>query len=180
VRRQRVMEGIKVELIDNLIYTLETLSSALSARNKNKALETIALLSQQFTATFGRATRIFLAILFIETLKVHILCEEFEEAQGGASALLGRLKAVNAAIQRASPQAVPTSFDASAEDVLDDVINAETAPGDLLPTAAGGKQQAETAGAGAPEPKNLLAAYPHLKLIPVRPKRRLLALVGCP
>ena len=167
-----------MEAIDNLIYTLEILNSALSIKNQDKALEAISLLSQQFTATFGRATRIFLAILFLETLKVHIRCAEFEEARGGAQALLDRLNAVNAALQRSAAQSAPINHIASAEDALDDVMNAETPPVSLLPLAGAAGRQAETAGTVRLQPGKLLAAYPHIKLIPPRPKRRLLAPVG--
>jgi hypothetical protein len=124
-----------VESMDNLIDTLEILSSALSARDKNKALGAIAPLLQQFTATFGHATHIFLAILFLQTLKVHILCDEFAEASGGALTLLARLKAVNTAIKQSAVQSAPADSDALAEDVLDDVLNAEIAPGSALPPA---------------------------------------------
>jgi hypothetical protein len=170
-----------VESIDNLIHTLEILSSALSARGKDKGLEAITLLVQQFTTTFGHATRIFLAILFLETLKVHILCEEFEEATGGALALLARLRAVNTAIKQSAAQSAPTNLDLWAEDVLDDVMNAETAPGPPLPLArGGGEREAGAAIGGAPKPTSghPFAAYPHIKLIPPGPEPRLLAFVG--
>ena len=127
-----------MESIDSLIHTLEILSSALSARDRDKALEAITLLVEQFTATFARATHIFLAILFLETLKVHILYEEFEEASGGALALLARLRAVNAAIKQSAAQSAPNSSEAFAEDVLDDVMIAEIAPRPAPPLARGG------------------------------------------
>ena len=88
-----------MESIKSLIDTLEMLSSALSARDKDEAFDAITLLLQQFTTTFGHAPHIFLAILFLKTLRVHILSEEFEEAHGGALALLARLRAVKVAIQ---------------------------------------------------------------------------------
>jgi hypothetical protein len=167
-----------VECIDNLIYTLEILSSALSARDRDKALQAITLLVQQFTMTFERATHVFLAILFLETLKVHILFEEFEEASGGALALLARLRAVNTAIKQSAAQSAPTNSDASAEDVLDDVMNAETTPGSPLPEAGGAERKAEKASTGAPKPGNPFAAYLHTKFTPPRPGPRLLAFVG--
>jgi hypothetical protein len=169
-----------VESIDNLIYTLEVLSSALSARDKDKALEAITLLLQQFTMTFGHATRVFLAILFLETLKVHILCDEFEEASSGALALLARLRAVNAAIKQSAAQSAPTNLDLWADDVLDDVMNAETTPGSPLPVVRGAERKAETASTGALKPTsgNPFAAYPHFKFLPPRPESRLLAFVG--
>ncbi|MGD0129361.1 MAG: hypothetical protein ABSF46_28890 [Terriglobia bacterium] len=126
-----------MESIENLIYTLEILSGALSTRDKNKALEAIALLLEQFTATFGHATRVFLAILFLQTLKVHTLYGEFEEASGGATALLARLRAVNKAIKQSAAQSTPTNSDAFREGVLDDVMNADIAPGYALPLARG-------------------------------------------
>ena len=163
-----------MESIDNLIDTLEILCSALSARDKEKALEALTLLSQQFTATFGHATRIFLAILFLETLKVHIRCEEFEEARGGAGALLARLRAVNTAIKQPAAQSAATASGASADDVFDDVMKAETTPRSLLPIAGRVERYAETPGTGAPKPTltNLLATYPHIKLIPPEPRGR--------
>jgi len=124
-----------VESIDKLIYTLEILSSALSTRDKNEAVEAITLLLQQFTATFGRATRIFLAILFFETLKGHILSEEFEEASGGALALLAKLRALNTAAKQSAGEYAPTGSEAFAEEVLDEVIITETAPRPAIPLA---------------------------------------------
>jgi hypothetical protein len=138
-----------VKSIDDLIYTLEILSSALSARDRDKALQAITLLVQQFTMTFGHATRIFLAILFLETLKVHILCDEFEEASGGASALLARLRAANAAIKQPAAQSAPTNVDLWADEVLDDVMNAETTRESLLPEARGLERNAEAVRTGA-------------------------------
>jgi len=129
--------GLTVESIDNLIDTLEILCSALSARDKNKALESIAPLFEQFTAMFGRASRIFLGILFLETLKVHILCEEFEEASGGAGAFLARLRAVNAVLKQSAAQSAPTNSDAYRVDLLDDVMTAEIAPRPALPLSGG-------------------------------------------
>lgn len=122
-----------MQSIDNMISTLEILSGALSARDKNQALEAMTLLLQQFTAAFGHATHIFLAIFFLQTLKAHILCEEFEEASGGALALLARLRAVNMAME----QSAPADSDAFTEGVLDDVMHAEIAPGYALPPARG-------------------------------------------
>jgi hypothetical protein len=171
-------KGLIVESIDNLIHTLKILSSALSAREKGKALQAITLLVQQFMITFEHATHIFLAILFLETLKLHILCEEFDEASGGALALLARLKAVNTAIKQSAAQSAPTDSDASAEDVLDDVMNAETMPGSPLLEARGAERWAETADAGAPKPKNPIAAYPLIKFIRPGPQPLLLAFVG--
>jgi hypothetical protein len=167
-----------VESIDSLIQTLEILSSALSARDKDKAFEAIKLLLQQFTATFGHATHIFLAILFLETLKVHILSEEFEEASGGALALLARLRAVNTAIKQSAAQSASTNSDALAEDVFDDVMNAEIKPRSALLPPRGGKREAGAAGSGAPEPGNPFAAYPHIRFIQRGPEPRLLASVG--
>ena len=156
-------KGLIVEFIDNLIDTLEILSSALSARDKNKALQAVTLLVQQFMMTFEHATHIFLAILFLETLKLHILCEEFEEARDGVLALLARLRAVNTAIKQSAAQSAPTDSDASAEDVLDDVMNAETTPGSPLLEARGA---------------NPFAAYPLIKFIRPGPQPLLLAFVG--
>ena len=121
--RAEVQRGRTVESIDNLICTLEILCGALSARDKDRALEASALLLQQFMTTFGHATRIFLAILFLQTLKVYIRCEEFEEASGGATALLARLRAVNAAIREAAAPPASADSGTSPEDVLDDVMN---------------------------------------------------------
>ena len=169
-----------MESIDSLIHTLEILSSALSARDRDKALEAITLLVEQFTATFARATHIFLAILFLETLKVHILSEEFEEASGGALALLARLRAVSTAIKHSAAQSDSANSDALAEDVFDDVMNAEIKPQSALFLARCGEREAGEAGSGAPKPapRNLCAAYPHLKLIQPGPEPRLLAFVG--
>jgi hypothetical protein len=167
-----------VESIDNLIDTLEILSRALSARDKGKALQAVTLLVQQFMMTFEHATHIFLAILFLETLKLHILCEEFEEASGGALALLARLRAVNAAIKQSAAQSAPTNSDAKAEDVLDDVMNAETTPGAALLEARCAERGAEMAGAGAPKPRNPIAAYPLIKFIRPGPQPLLLAFAG--
>ncbi len=154
-----------MESIDNLIYTLEILSSALSAKDKDKALEAIRLLLQQCTATFGHATHIFLAILFLQTLKVHILGGEFAEASGGAQALLARLRAVNAAIKQSAAQSAPTNLDLWAEEVLDDVMNAETTPG-FPPPGGGGAEW--KAGTGAPEPGYPLARIWFLTPFPAR------------
>ena len=167
-----------MECIDNLISTLEILSSALSAKDKAKALQAITLLVQQFTMTFEHAAHVFLAILFLETLKVHILFEEFEEASGGASALLARLRAVNTALQQCGAESGPANSDASAEDVLDDVMNGEAAPGSALSEARGAERKAEKAGDGAPKPGNPFAAYLHTRFTPPRPHPRLLAFVS--
>ena len=169
-----------MESIDNLIYTLETLRSALSAGDKDKAVKAITQLLQQFAATFGHATHIFLAILFLQTLKVHVQCDEFAEASGGALALLARLRAVNAALKQSAAQAAPTNFDVSAEDVLNSVINAETTPGSRLLEARGAERKAETAGTGAPKPTsgNPFAASPLIKFIQPGPEPHLLGLVG--
>jgi hypothetical protein len=148
-----------VESIDNLICTLEILSSALSARDRDKAVEAITLLLQQITMTFGHATRVFLAILFLQTLKVHVLCEEFEEASGGALALLARLRAVNTAIKQSTAESAQSNFDASADDVLDDVMDAGITPRFLLP-------EVRVAVRKPPEPstENLFATYPLMTL----------------
>lgn len=169
-----------VESIDNLIYTLEILCSGLSARDKDKASEAITLLLRQFTMTFGRATHIFLAILFLETLKVHILCDEFEAASVGALALLARLRAVNTAIKPSAAQSHPTNSDVWAEDVFDDVMNVETTPWPPLPEASGGEWKAKRVGNRAPKPTsgNPFAAYPQIKFIPPCPEPRLLPSVG--
>jgi len=164
-----------VESIDNLICTLEILSSALSARDKAKALKAIRLLLKQFTATFGHAPHIFLAILFLQTLKVHILWGEFAEASGGALALLARLRAVNAAIKQSAAQSAPADSDVSADDVLDDVMNAETTPGSPLPEGGGAKRKVDTAGTEAPKPGCPVATYPLIKFIQPGPAPRLLA-----
>jgi hypothetical protein len=137
-----------VESIDNLICTLEGLCRAISARNKGKAVEAITLLLQQFMMTFGRATRIFLAILFLQTLKVHILNEEFEEASSGALALLARLRAVNTTLKQPPTQSAPTSFDASADDVLDDVMS--TAAEDMADRKEGAFPKGRTMAIGSP------------------------------
>ena len=167
-----------MESIDKLIYTLEILSKALSAKDKDRALEAITLLVQQFMTTFGHATRIFLAILFLETLKLHVLCGEFEEATGGALALLARLKAVNKALKQSAARSVPTDSDASEEDVLDDVLDAERTPGAPLGPARGGKREAGRAFTRAPKPGTPFAAYPLIKFIRPGPEPRLLAFVG--
>ncbi len=167
-----------MECIDNLICTLEILSSALSAKDKDKALEAVTLLVQQFTMTFEHATHVFLAILFLETLRVHVLFEEFEEASGGALALLARLRAVNTAIKQSAAQSAPTNSDASAENVLDDALNAESTPGSPQPEARGAERKAEKAGTGAPKPRNPFAAYLQTKFTPPGPEPRLLEFVG--
>ena len=169
-----------MECIDKLIYTLEILRSALSAREKNKALEAITLLVQQFTVTFEHATHVFLAILFLETLKVHILFEEFEEASGGALALLARLTAVNATLKQSAAQSAPTNFDASVEDVLGDVMNAGTTPVFPLPLTRGEERETGAAFTGRPKPAsgNLFANHLHNKLVAPRLEPRLPACVG--
>jgi hypothetical protein len=167
-----------VESIDNLIFSPEILSCALSARDKEKALEAIRLLLQRFTTTFGHATHIFLGILFLQTLKVHILCEEFAEASAGALALLTRLRAVNTAIKQSAAQSAARNSDISAEDVLDEVMIGETTPGSPLPERRGAGRKAGRAGTRAPKPGYPFAAYPLIKFIQPGPGPHLLAFVG--
>jgi len=160
-----------VKSIDNLIDTLETLSGALWARDKDKALDAITLFLQEFTITFEHATHIFLAIVFIETLRVHILSEEFEEASGGALALLTRLRAVNTAIKQCTDQ----SAGPWAEEVPDDWMDAEIAWGSAHPQAEDVEREDGTAGAGAPKATwgNPFAAHPQIRFLLPSPEAEL-------
>lgn len=85
--------------LDELLYTLDVLDKAISAKDTDKAFEAATVLLMEFAELFGSTPSFFAKTLpLLEQLKEHIENERFEEASILTAAFSARIREAKSAI----------------------------------------------------------------------------------
>lgn len=79
--------------LNDLIYAMEVLRDAVSAKDRDKAHEAVTVFLMEFASFFGVQSNFFKRTFpLLEQLKGHIESERFDEAETLATAFLMRMR----------------------------------------------------------------------------------------